>query len=83
MLERACGWSQAIGLYLGDYLVKTYRVMLGERRCRLVRFTAWGGIESGPAGDGGTGLLAMTILAVTCRGGLSRRNRMKAEAFAC
>ena len=31
--------AEAVGLYLGDYLVKTYNVMTAGQRCRLVRFS--------------------------------------------
>jgi hypothetical protein len=31
--------GQAVGLYLGDYLVKTYNTIPAGRRCRLVRFS--------------------------------------------
>jgi len=30
--------GQAVGLYLGDYLVKTYNATQDGKRCRLVRF---------------------------------------------
>ena len=31
--------GKAVGLYLGDYLVKTYNATQSEKRCRLVRFS--------------------------------------------
>jgi hypothetical protein len=31
--------AAAVGNYLGDYLVKTYEMMSGGKRCRLVRFS--------------------------------------------
>jgi hypothetical protein len=31
--------GQAVGLYLGDYLVKTYNMIPPGRRCRLIRFS--------------------------------------------
>ena len=31
--------GEAVGFYLGDYLVKTYNRMAGGKRCRLVRFS--------------------------------------------
>jgi hypothetical protein len=31
--------GEAVGLYLGDYLVKTYNSIAGGKRCRLIRFS--------------------------------------------
>lgn len=31
--------GEAVGLYLGDYLVKTYHSLAGGKRCRLIRFS--------------------------------------------